>query len=245
MKKSRIVISLMMANALPSLAIADEADWTGVYAGVYTGVNSSTTTGNDYYCWMLCSIPNLASTDSALGATVGVNVQVADGLVLGLEADAGSGGEASEHVGRATSGLTPELAWSANIRRQATVRARVGVTSKNGIAYVTAGAAFADYKVTGQSEPASWTDGTPGATWGNRWEGTVPGIVFGAGVERRFRKISLKFEVMHSKFSARGGCNMDFDGPTAGQCWNYARPLFPPSYTPEVTSVRVGANFHF
>lgn len=245
MKILRLVISLVTSTTFSSAAIAGEENWTGVYAGVYTGINSTTTTGNDYYCWMLCSVPNLATTDPALGATVGVNVQVADGLVLGVEADAGSGGEATTHIVRATSGYTPELAWDAKVRKQATVRARVGITGKNGVAYVTAGAAFADYKVTAQSGPASWADGTPGANWGNRWEDTVSGIVYGAGVEHRFGRVSLKFEVLHSEFGARGGCNMDFDGPTAGQCWNYARPSFPPSYRPEVTSVRLGANFHF
>lgn len=155
MKRLRLVISLIASATFPSAAIAGEENWTGVYAGVYTGINSATTTGNDYYCWMLCSVPNLASTDPALGATVGVNVQVADGLVMGLEADAGSGGGATRHIVRATSGFTPELEWNARIRKQATVRARVGVTGKNGIAYVTAGAAFVDYKVSAQSGPAS------------------------------------------------------------------------------------------
>lgn len=245
MKNRILFLSSLFVVLSPSVAIAGESDWSGPYVGVYTGLNNSTTSGRDYWCWMVCSIPTLSSTDAAIGATAGVNIQVEDSLILGIEADIGSGGTASAHIISAASGLAPEYDWQTRIRKQATVRGRAGVGNKHTMAYVTAGAGFADYSVSAHAGPASWKDGTPGVNWGSNWHGTVPGIVYGAGVEHRVGKLSFKFEVLRSEFGARGGCNMDFEGPTAGQCWNSTRTAYPPAYSPSVTSVRVGANFHF
>ncbi len=237
-------LCVMLAIIYPSHAYAKES-WDGIYAGAYSGVSMLTNDGEDYWCWMTCDVPTLNSTDVVFGGTVGANKQVSEGLVVGVEADLGTGGTANRQINTAPNGSTPNYSWEAKIRKQATFRVRAGLTQGRTMAYVTGGFALADYDVSARSGPVSYKDGTPGVDWGSRWKGTVPGYAYGAGIEQRFGRMSVKFEFLRSAFANRGDCYMDLEGPTAGACWNTMRSESGAHYTPNLSTIRLGTNFHF
>lgn len=244
MRKFIGAVCAVSAFTFPSFAHAEDA-WDGAYVGVYAGMNASTVDARDNWCWMICDGPPLSKTSAAFGATIGANKQVSDALVVGIEGDIGTGSATRYRLDSAPNGAIPNLAWDSKIRTHSTVRMRAGLASGRTMAFVTGGLALADLDVSATSGPTNYKDGTPGMRWGNHWKGVSAGYAYGAGVEQLVGSTSVKFEFLRSSFGTKTTCYKDLEGPTVNQCWSSIRAASGVRYTPSITTIRLGANFHF
>lgn len=245
MKRSLgLALSAVLVIA-PSAANA-QANWSGPYVGVFAQTVSSETGYEDLGCWTACTRPSVQSNSAGGGATIGYDVSAGDGLVIGLMADIGSGSNRkldNSDLGLQTVGA---ITWRSAIAFESTVRARIGVTHGKSLIYVTSGLAFA--KATFSAEGRNVTSYYPShsANFEAAWSGTLQGRSYGGGLEYAMGKVSLKAEVLQTKYTPVSSCFGNSDGPDAGVCWSGVSAI-PPLLrnTHSATSVKVGLNFRF
>ncbi len=172
----------------------DTIDWTGVYAGLMSGVgivNSTSTEPNDgpYGGDGEYSINDWSAV---AGGLIGINGQ-ADNFVYGLEADIAW---SSFDVTHAFDSLFPPVGTRANTHQMnwlSTVRGRAGLAAGSSLIYATGGLALADMTY----QFADFTN--PEITF----NGIVPGITVGAGVEHDFgHGWTGRMEAMHFSFES-------------------------------------------
>ena len=244
MKNAIIVISALMATTAATSAQAEDRPWSGPYVGFYTGANAGSNEFGDYWCWSACGAPVINVIKPAIGATVGINFQPDENLVVGVEADIGSGFKDEKTY---PTFATPIYRWATNIKWQSTVRARAGLTSGKTLAYVTGGYAFANADFSETTDKTARGGGAANVAWGANWKGTTSGYVYGAGIEHKFGSVSTKFEFLRESFGTHNACYKDLEGANAGVCWPtgiYSNPKSV-SFSPTVSSLKVGLNFQF
>ncbi len=185
MRKLMMALTLGSALTLGMPAFAADVveeqpyDWSGVYAGVFAGVGSTSSDWNGFDDDVVALDQDvdesLDDTVFLLGGLVGVNFQH-DRWVLGLEADlAWFDSDEHEHLDGAEG-----LDITSEINLLGSVRARAGFAADRTLFYITGGLAFSDAEHT-------WDDG--GAAPGDPWNGSPKkvdldfGWVAGAGVE--------------------------------------------------------------
>jgi outer membrane immunogenic protein len=234
----------MAALGLATPALAQSADawtWTGPYVGVNIGYG-----GGDF------RYPFSGSSDAAGtnpvsgrarqsssgvlgGGQLGYNLEMPNGLVLGLETDldaADIGGNSSFTA----NSLSPQASASVNSRINylGTVRGRVGKPMYNGrfMPYVTGGFAYGGVRNNASFGGGSFATNTQ----------TQTGWTVGAGAEYALdRHLSVKVEYLYVDLGGR-----DISGP--GNTFNAPGvPLFNASLKEQATAnvVRAGLNYRF
>ena len=111
-------------------------NWTGAYAGVNAGLNFG------HFEWRDFVTGSSSAPSGLIGATVGYNLQTADPIVLGVEADLGwSGLSRTVAVADCNPGCNVQNPWIM------TARLRGGYAFDTIFPYLTAGATFGDLVV--------------------------------------------------------------------------------------------------
>lgn len=244
MKYSIIVFCALATFTIAPQAHAQEDNWSGAYVGVYAGANAGTNEFRDYWCWSACDAPNINVTKPVVGGTVGLNLQADEHLVVGVEADFGTG---FKHTLATPSAATSTYQWTTNVKWQSTIRARAGLSSGNTLAYVTGGYAIANADLSERTDSTQTGGGAVGVAWGAKFSGNLSGYAYGGGIEHRLGPVSAKIEVLRETFGTRDACYMDLEGASAGTCWATARYSNPKSvsFTTSSTNLRVGLNYKF
>lgn len=165
-----LLVAAMPANAadlvLPQAASAASVapyDWTGVYVGGNIGYTFGTSTAS--YVNPLLSAISLDSNPSgwSIGLGGGVNQQLQNGVVLGVEGDIDFSDVTDtvpDLLGGGGNTITSKTDWSGSLR------GRVGYAAGNILPYLTAGLAVANATVSATDGPISesavlsgWTAG--------------------------------------------------------------------------------------
>jgi outer membrane immunogenic protein len=160
--------------------------WDGIYVGIHGGVGTFTSTAMDWD-WEAFYDPDGDFDQTAfaglLGVQAGYNYQSGN-MVFGVEADwAWTSFSEDRTFDDGSFYIKSDMDWLA------TLRARWGLASGNALAYVTGGLALAQTEHCANNaveDGYTCVDDGPGITGqpGNiAWDGIVPGLVAGAGVE--------------------------------------------------------------
>jgi outer membrane immunogenic protein len=152
--------------------------WTGLYLGVHAGAGRASASGR--------------TVDGFVGgAQLGFNLQVAEFLVLGVEADA-SGSTAQLHT---TTVLPPGVIADAKIRNYAlgSARGRIGIPLNRFLIYGTGGLGWAANVMSGTVAGVSLVDAKLHTGW-----------TYGGGVEWRFAPdFAARAEFLHSNYGSQ------------------------------------------
>lgn len=245
--KARISIAgLVLATCVASPAFAQD-NWSGPYVGVYTDAASSEAGFEDFGCWAACTKVTLQRTSVSGGVTAGFDAQIADGFVVGVLGDIGTGakGDLISGAGLPTS-TTGSTTFHSDVSRLGSIRARVGVNHGNALMYVTGGLGFEKTSRNVFVRGAAVWDPTHSSNYEADWTGNVTGMTFGAGVEYKFSRFSAKAEILTTRFGTTSACYANSDGANRGVCWTGAF-LIPPqlNVTSNRTSIRLGLNYRF
>lgn len=145
-------------------------DWTGFYAGVFTGVGVNESRGSDPNA-LFPGETNLVGAGFTGGVTAGYNWQLNPHWVAGIEADIGYFGLRKHPINYDDSPLqiAAKASWLG------TIRGRFGYSTGPTLSYVTGGAAFVG------TEDVFFFPGAGGGTTRK----TVSGYVIGSGVETK------------------------------------------------------------
>lgn len=244
MKNLLAVIAIASTFSIAGAAKADEA-WSGPYFGTYAEVESADATIDDVSCWTACSVPALSKSSLSGGVTAGFNVAVDDSFVAGVEADFGSGADASGYSGNLSTLDLDGVTWRSKTKWRASLRARAGLVVGETMAYVTGGVAFADIRYANVGGRNRTKLGLPNVLWGSDWNRTLTGKVYGAGIEHRFGNLSAKAEFLRSSYGTHRTCFKDLEGASSGVCWQHSSWDPTIVVSPSHTELRVGLNFHF
>lgn len=164
------------AEPAPMMDAPRRYNWTGLYWGLNGG-----------YGWgETANAFGGANTEyeGGLGAaTLGYNLQLPGGLLIGLEGDVGLMDLSAEELGRDRHEVGYGLWWG-------TLRGRAGLTFNRTLLYGTAGLAFAEVDgVSFGNEKTSWDDNFK------------TGWAIGGGIEHAISSnVSLKLEYLHMDF---------------------------------------------
>jgi opacity protein-like surface antigen len=235
---------LAACGATPAFA---QDDWTGPYVGVYTEAASSEAGFEDFGCWAACTKVTLQRTSLSGGVTAGFDAQIADGFVVGVLGDIGTGAKNDlvSGAGLATS-TTGSTTFHSEVSRLGSIRARAGVSHGKALMYVTGGIGFqsASQNVFVRGAPV-WIP-THSSNYEANWTGSVTGMTFGAGVEYKFSRFRAKAEILTTRFDTVSACYANSDGANRGVCWT-STYLIPPqlNVTSNRTSIRLGLNYRF
>lgn len=171
--------------------------WSGLYVGLQGGGGAVSATAMDWYMDVFEDPDGdyeLTHFSALAGVQVGYNHQIGN-IVYGVAADAAWMDFDEERKTRSSGVLlSSKMDWLA------TIRGRVGMSVGNGLAYVTAGAAFAnvDHCATAAalSDVCGHTDGIHDSF--AEWDGVRPGLVAGGGAETRLTDgVSIKGEYLY------------------------------------------------
>ncbi|MCA0399573.1 MAG: porin family protein [Proteobacteria bacterium] len=141
--------------AAPVVPMMAAYNWTGFYVGVQGGYGW----GSNKHSNGAVTSGTINNKGGLVGATIGYNYQLSNGLVLGAEADyAWSSLKGSTDLNCVAPGCRTD------IRSFGTVRGRLGYAIDRFMPYITGGLAMGDVKgsagaVTGSSFRAGWTIG--------------------------------------------------------------------------------------
>jgi Outer membrane protein beta-barrel domain len=220
MKNALPVIALITFGTFPSSASANET-WEGPYVGTFVDINSSEAVFEDYGCWASCTQPQLQSTSALAGLAIGYDIQPSENIVVGFVGDIASGStnklSTEDLPGMTTIG---SIAWRSKVNWQATARMRVGLAQGDSLVYLTGGVAMEkDTTSVVARDIPPWFPGHS-ANYDATWSGHRNGLVYGAGFEHRMGHISLKAELLHSKYSIKSACFSNSYGVNQGACWN-------------------------
>ena len=171
-------------------------DWTGMYAGIWTGLACLDGTGNLHDNGSGLSWSN-GGCGLKAGGLVGYNFQI-NNFVLGAEAD----------LGRSNLLVTnnePGANFSFNMNYLATIRGRAGWALDDKLLYLTAGGAYANGQINGT------VPGPLSSITANQFGWTV-----GAGMEDALTDhLRLRLEYMYTQFPVTkyqaGCCNVDWN----------------------------------
>jgi outer membrane immunogenic protein len=250
LKKS--VCALALCLGLAPVA-ANAADWSGFYVGANAGYGwgDSDTAVSLSGSWAIESsaLRNFVSTNGSasqsidgwdFGAQFGYNHQFTGGFVLGLEADyAMLGGDETVTRGPLAAPI-PSYTFTNSIDPDhfLALKAKAGVDAAGWLLYGTAGWSMA--KIGGAF--AITSTGSYNKLGGDsEW---VSGIVYGAGIERKFGPMwSARIEYLRGDYA-------DFEYQTVYQTGSsFAPPTY--NYIEDVVQdfdlnmVRIGVNIHF
>ncbi len=241
-----LIFSCLAITIVSNPAYAEEDAWTGAYVGVHAGVNAANTDFKDNWCWAACDAPTVDFNKPEIGVTIGQNALIDDNFLVGIEADFGSGGGRSITTPRTSYGAIDEsFEWRSKFSWTSSLRLRAGLAEQKTLLYVTGGFAAADASFREVSLNANtWSTHSP--SYGASWNGILTGYTYGAGVEHQFKNFSVKGEFLRSTYSKRNVCFQDNDGSNAGQCWSIGTgPEAILGISSNVTSLRIGVNYHF
>lgn len=178
-RRNRSIACLgLLAMLAPTTSMAQSllpGGWSGPYWGLTGGGAWADVKGAN------------SSSDLAWSAHAGYGVQLS-ALYVGGEIDGTWGGANS------TSHLSPLFSSSLEVDWSATARARVGVVIAGALIYATGGVAWSAQTLGIHSLGAELSSHTS----------TVPGAVFGAGVEVKVLPfVSARLEALHYDFSSQ------------------------------------------
>lgn len=214
----RTIATSLAALLSASAAYADTAvngQWDGTYIGIHAGVGFGDT---DVTCVTGCFVPTSTSFDTDgpfIGAQIGLNRQVNDRLVVGLEADISF----SDISGDAFFG---GKAASSQVDMFGTARVRAGILVRpNTLLYATGGLAWAD-----------WNDTFVPDTTANSFSDIQIGWTIGGGVETMLSdKLSFKVEYLYLDFGDE--THQWVDGAGSGTV----------SFDHQIHTIRLGVNY--
>jgi opacity protein-like surface antigen len=216
-------------------------NWTGFYVGGNAGGGMAASAFTDPCLYCSAATPTRGYFTG--GVQAGYNYQFGRGLV-GIEADVnGNSAFKNSVIGGAdprmiTVGLKADLSG--------TIRARAGLVVNNALAYVTAGAAWADVKQTGvelNNRVDAPNFGTPTGITANA-NGTLWGGVIGAGVEFALNQNwSVGGEFLHTMYRDRDANILSPDGTNACPDRPATNCVIRSQLTTDVARVRVNYKF--
>lgn len=249
MKFNYLTLAIAVSSLASAPAYADEDAWpSGPYVGVYGGMTATSTIAQDYWCYSACDVPTLDSVDPSGGITAGYNVRVDDNLIVGLEADFGSGSQRIREI-RSNATAPVDFVWKANQKWQSTFRARAGLVAGKTTIFVSGGLAVTNSEFSVAADGSRFRGIHQNEDHGASWHGTTTGYAYGAGVEHSFGRLSAKIEYLHSSFGSRQSCYMDLTGPSADTCWDPQANLWSGTstvtFTPTINNLRIGLNYRF
>ncbi|MFM5916664.1 MAG: outer membrane protein [Novosphingobium sp.] len=180
------------------------------------------------------------------GVQAGINKQVDDNFLLGIEADFGTGATTTVSSPEVPANTPAAFVWTSKYKWKGTARLRAGIVAGKTLAYVTGGVALAKAEFSESSPATAFGKGTPGQPWGARSAGVFTGYVYGFGIEHDLGKVRMKAEFTRTSYGRHTACYMDFAGPTANVCWGSPGTNYNiVSSVPTATSMRIGFNFAF
>jgi outer membrane immunogenic protein len=171
---------------MPEMSVSTETDWTGFYAGVFSGYTKGEVTADTVPSGFAGLPLTWAQKGALAGVTAGYNHQI-DQFVFGVEGDI-----AWADVTSRLDGVTPTLAT--NMSWMGTLRGRAGVAIDQFMLFGTAGIAVGSVNAT-SSPPFVGTTGTDTQT--------LIGWTVGLGAEyAATENIRLKAEYSYIDFGS-------------------------------------------
>ena len=231
MKKSKSGFMAIMAFAgmVPSLALAEDAHWSGPYIGAIVGhgaaTGNSTCINGSQPCVNLGVGYSISPDGFTGGLAAGYNWELGPNFVAGLEADVSKSWISETYNG---TGLGGEVQSSENtIDWLATARARLGLVAGPFLVYGTGGLAYAKiedrYSFFERSQPESNSD--VGFTFGG---GAELGLSPNWSVKAEYLKVYLDTSDMDIGFT-----NYGTDGQIFGR------------FKHDLEIVRMGVSYRF
>jgi len=188
-----------IVDVLPVTAAATAPDWTGFYAGVVGG----TVMGSNFWAangGVASSLPD-DWAGTPIGITLGVNRQLSNAFVVGLEGDYSFGNVVAISTESLTFVCGNGAGCETHLNNIATLRGRVGASFGNVLVFGTVGYGMAAAR--GITNDGALTVG----------ERSVSGLAWGGGVEIVVgNNWSAKIEYLDmdlGRFALRNGCSIN------------------------------------
>jgi outer membrane immunogenic protein len=222
-----VLLASVMALASPASAQGESVNWSGPYAGLTFGLNSSDVdvTDLDGISGGSFVFGDISGADGAdVGGLLGYNLQRGT-IVYGVELSLANGGSSGNTVVD-TVRLDETLEWEAN--STIALSARLGFTRGRALFFSSIGYSRVDatYGYLNKNDDGSVIEQD------SRFNTTFDGFVIGLGAEYAVNtKTSIRAEVLRSEYSSQ------------------TQEIFPGfgnlEYAPSNTAIRVGVAFRF
>lgn len=223
-----LAADLPRRNALPMPPALPKAySWTGFYAGVQGGYAWGSDYTKEYLTatWQYIGLTNYFKPEgSVYGVHAGANHQLANNVVIGVEADAEGARLRGGFVDPPAAPFNPGGYGRTQISFQGSLRARIGYAFDRTLVYATGGAAFSQFKST----YSNW------ALTSEDFEKTVAGFTVGGGIEYALtNNLTIRSEYRYTDF---------------GLIRNHSQVAFPGfsgTQKPHYSTVRAGVSYKF
>lgn len=157
--KKQVLISAVLIGFFAGQAHAGDVpapatyDWSGIYGGLYGGMDWDNGTAPDLYDLLVNKSPNYyratySGSGFTGGAILGANKQFDGGFVVGVEADLGTGGQASGIFGNGAGGIDVGATFQLNNNLTGSGRVRLGFGLDRFMPFVTGGVAYSSNAIT-------------------------------------------------------------------------------------------------